>query len=250
MTTFKDHFSKVAQGYQTYRPTYPEELFEALIPHAPTQDSAWDVGCGNGQASHKLADYFDHVIATDASAEQIASAPPHPKIKFITAPAEQTPLPDNSVDFILIAQALHWFDFDKFFAEAKRVAKKGAVLAAVAYETFSCRDDLDEVIYEFYEGDIGPYWPPERRYIEGSYKTIDFPFEEIELPKLYMTAQWSLDDVMGYFSTWSAVNRYMADTGKNPLIDVDQKLSALWGERSTKREVRWPIALRFGRLET
>ncbi|MGD8326807.1 MAG: class I SAM-dependent methyltransferase [Sphingomonadales bacterium] len=250
MTTFKDHFSKVAQGYQTYRPTYPKELFQALIPHAPAHDCAWDVGCGNGQASRKLADYFDHVIATDASAEQIASAPPHPKIDFVVAPAEQTSIPDRSVDFILIAQALHWFDFDRFFAEAKRVAKKDAVIAAVAYETFSCRDDIDGVIREFYEGDIAPHWPPERRHIESGYMTIDFPFQEITLPKLYMTAQWSLDDVMGYFSTWSAVNRYMADTGNNPLINVDQRLGALWGDRTTKRDIRWPITIRFGRVES
>ena len=248
MTAFKDHFSKVAQGYSTYRPTYPKALFDALTQLAENHECAWDVGCGNGQASVILADYFDHVVATDASANQIEAATQHPKIDFITAPAEKAPLEDDSVDFILIAQALHWFDFDAFFAEVRRVGKKGGVIAAIAYEIFNCTPEIDNVIAEFYEGDIGPYWPPERAHIEDGYASIGFPFEEITLPSFQMHVDWSLDEVLGYFSTWSAVNRYKAATGKDPLIKVDQKLSQIWGARESKRRFTWPITLKVGRL--
>lgn len=248
MTAFKDHFSNVAEVYNTYRPSYPKALFDTLTQLAENHDCAWDVGCGNGQASVVLAEYFDHVVATDASANQIEAAPHHPKINFVTAPAEKAPLEDNSVDFILIAQALHWFDFDAFFAEVRRVGKPNGIIAALAYEIFHCTPEIDEVVADFYEGDIGPYWPPERAHIENGYKTIDFPFEEISLPSFKMHVDWSLDEVMGYFSTWSAVDRYKAASGKDPLIDVAQKLAKIWGPRAQKRRFTWPIVLKVARL--
>lgn len=248
MTAFKDHFSNVAEVYSTYRPSYPKTLFDTLSQLVKNHGHAWDVGCGNGQASVVLAEYFDHVTATDASANQIEAAPQHPKINFITAPAEKAPLEDKSVDFILIAQALHWFNFDAFFSEVRRVGKPGGVIAAMAYEIFHSTPEIDEIVAEFYEGDIGPYWPPERVHIEGGYDNIDFPFEDISLPRFDMYVDWSLGELMGYFSTWSAVNRYKAASDKDPLIDVEQKLSKIWGNREKKRRITWPIILKVGRL--
>jgi ubiquinone/menaquinone biosynthesis C-methylase UbiE len=75
------------------------------------------------------------MIATDASAEQIASATRCDNVEYRVAPAEQTGLPDASIDLVTVAQALHWFDRERFFAEVKRVLRPGGVLALWVYAT-------------------------------------------------------------------------------------------------------------------
>ncbi|TXH78069.1 MAG: class I SAM-dependent methyltransferase, partial [Thiothrix sp.] len=120
---FKDHFSNVAKTYANYRPQYPAELYTWLANISPSTESVWDCACGTGQASLGLAEHFQQVIATDASAQQIAVAEPHPKIEWRVASAEASGLADHSVDLITVAQALHWFDLEQFYAEAQRVLK-------------------------------------------------------------------------------------------------------------------------------
>jgi len=72
-------------------------------------------------------------VATDASTEQIASAVPHPNVEYRVALAEQSGLANHSVKLLTIAQALHWFDLPRFYAEARRVLAPGGVIAAWAY---------------------------------------------------------------------------------------------------------------------
>lgn len=248
MSDFKDHFSQVASSYQNYRPTYPAGLFETFAQLSPAQTLAWDVGCGNGQASLGLTAHFDHIVATDASSTQIKSAQPHPQITYEAAPAEASPLSGQSVDAVLIAQALHWFEFDKFYAEVRRVARPNALILAVAYEIFESEPEIDAIVAEFYEGPIGPYWTPERRYIEEGYRNIPFPFQDIDFPTFHMSAQWALDDLIGYFSTWSALNLYKAEHDDDPLVEVAAKLRRVWGDPSTRKNIKWPIKTRAGRI--
>jgi ubiquinone/menaquinone biosynthesis C-methylase UbiE len=189
------------------------------------------------------------VIATDASKEQIASATPNPKVEFRVAPAEQSGLPDNSVELITVAQALHWFDFERFYAEAKRVLKPNGVLAAWAYGVNTVEGDaVNQVVQNFYERVVGPYWPPERTLVEEGYRTIPFPFTEIVAPTFRMEAHWTLEQLLGYFSTWSATNRCIKATGRNPLEPLSSELAQHWGEANSARLVTWPLALRIGRV--
>src|SRR5262249_40414324 len=95
---FTDHFSSLAKQYAQFRPVYPKELFAWLAEAAPSRGLVWDCACGNGQASQGLAEYFDKVIATDASAEQIAQAEPDPKIEYRVAKAESSGLASGSVN--------------------------------------------------------------------------------------------------------------------------------------------------------
>ena len=71
---FKDYFSDKPTCYKQHRPQYPKALFEWLADKAGNRQTAWDCGTGNGQAAIGLADFFDEVIATDASARQIEYA--------------------------------------------------------------------------------------------------------------------------------------------------------------------------------
>ena len=74
---FKDHFSGTAPGYAAHRPSYPRAVAEALAARSPGRTLAWDAGCGSGQLSTVLGEAFEQVVATDASAAQIAEAVPH-----------------------------------------------------------------------------------------------------------------------------------------------------------------------------
>jgi SAM-dependent methyltransferase len=245
---FHDHFSDVANRYADFRPHYPAALFDYLATIAPQNSLVWDCACGNGQATYDLAKRFDRVIATDASKEQIASAAPNPKVEFRVVPAEQSGLPDNSIALITVAQALHWFDFERFYAEAKRVLAPGGVLAAWAYGINDVEGDpVNQLVQDFYANTVGPYWPPERKLVEEGYCTLPFPFGEIAPPTFRMEARWTLEQLIGYFSTWSATNRCIKATGQNPLKALAEAMAQHWGDVNSPRLVTWPLSLRIGR---
>lgn len=248
-TAFKDHFSGHAADYARYRPHYPEALFAYLASLVDGHELAWDCGTGNGQAAHGLATHFERVIATDASAEQIRSAIPHERITYRVEPAENTTLPSRSADLVLVTQALHWFDFDGFYAEVRRVLKPGGIIAAVSYAGSRVSPEIDPITQRYLHEIIEPYWPPERRYVDEGYRTIAFPFTELSPPTLQMKEWWSLDDFMGYLQTWSAAKRYERAHGTNPVDLIRPELLAAWGDPETKRIVRWPLNMRVGRYE-
>src|SRR5579872_1342582 len=158
MAAFKDHFSELAAGYAAHRPTYPRALVDYLAGIAPAQRLAWDCGCGSGQLSTLLAEPFEQVVATDASAEQIASAVPADRVEYRVAPAEASGLSDASVDLVTVAQAAHWFDLPAFYAEARRVARPGAGIALVTYGIMEVDDETDRVTMPFYYDVLKGYW--------------------------------------------------------------------------------------------
>jgi len=240
--TFKDHFSVASRDYARYRPQYPAALFDWLAAQVAHHDLAWDVATGSGQAAVALADHFRHVVATEPSAAQIERAAPHPRVEYRVEPAERASLPAASADLITVAQALHWFDQEAFFAEATRVLKPGGVLAVWCYEVFETTPAVDAVVSRFYHDTIGPYWPPERRWIENGYADVVLPFPRVATPTLEMALAWDLDALVGYLGTWSAVQRYRAAHG-DPLPAVYEALAAVWGDPATERRVAWPLKL-------
>jgi ubiquinone/menaquinone biosynthesis C-methylase UbiE len=245
---FKDHFSHISNNYKDFRPTYPETLFQWLADISPQTDSALDCGCGTGQASNMLAQHFTCVYALDQSHNQIQNAYRNEKIQYLVAPAEATGLPDKSQDLILVAQALHWFDLGRFYPEVVRVARKNAIFSAITYGLLSINSEIDRVIGQLYYSVLGNYWPPERRYVEQGYSTLPFPFEEIHSPKYVMTARWSINHLIGYIGTWSAVKEHKKRTNKDPIADFNENLSRIWGDPKDARIVTWPLMMRTGRL--
>jgi ubiquinone/menaquinone biosynthesis C-methylase UbiE len=245
--TFHDHFSSVANRYADFRPHYPAELFDYFATLVPRTSLVWDCACGNGQATLDLAERFDKLIATDASKEQIASARPHSHVEYRVAPAEQSGLADASVSLIAVAQAIHWFNFERFYAEAKRVLKPGGVLAAWAYGVNVVEDNaINEIVQDYYSNVVGPYWPPERKLVEEGYRTIPFPLTEIMPPSFRMETEWTLNQLLGYFSTWSATNRFIKATSRNPLEPLSAALARVWGDANTPRTIMWPLSIRIG----
>lgn len=244
---FPDHFSSVANRYADFRPHYPAELFDYLASLVAPTAHVWDCAAGNGQATRGLAQRFAHVVATDASAEQIAAAPNLPNAEFRVALAEESGLPDASVDLVTVAQALHWFDLPRFYAEVHRVLRPGGVLAVWAYGINRVEGEaVDTIVQDFYRNRLGPYWPPSRQVVESGYRTLPFPFTEIFSPSLRMEVRWPLDHLLGYFGTWSATSRYIKATAENPLPALAEKLTPVWGDTTAPRHVAWPLALRVG----
>jgi SAM-dependent methyltransferase len=243
--SFKDHFSKQAAEYAKFRPRYPQKLFDYLGSIAPSRQFAWDCGTGNGQAAVGLASVFDRVIATDASEKQIANAQSHERVDYRVAPAENSGIESETLDLIMVAQALHWFDLGRFYAEARRVLKPDGILAASAYNLLRVEQVIDEVVNRYYYEVVGPFWPSERKLVE-QFADLSVPFREIGPPKFEMTAQWNLDHLLGYLQTWSSTQRFIAAKGTDPLEQIIDELRTAWGDSQQTRNVTWPLVLRIG----
>ena len=242
---FKDHFSGHAGQYAEFRPTYPAALFDWLAEQSPDRALAWDCACGNGQATLALAERFRQVIASDASPEQIDRAVPQPNISYRVEKSERTSCESSSVSLITVAQAYHWFDHQAFHQEAGRVLKEHGLLAVWTYPLTKIDDEVDALVYELYEHWLGPYWPPERQFIDRGYRDFELPWPEIEAPAFEMTATWTMESLLGYLGTWSGLRRYMAQKGRNPLDEMRKRLEDAWGDPQESKLARWPLILRI-----
>lgn len=245
---FKDLFSASASEYARNRPGYPPELADYLADLSPSREGAWDAGCGSGQLSIPLAARFDRIIGTDASAAQLGMARPHPRTAYVCARAEAAPIAPGAMDLAAAAQAAHWFDLAAYYDEVRRVVRAGGVIALIAYATFFVADDVDPIVRAFYRTDLASYWLPERRHVESGYATLPFPFEELPAPRMEARASWSLEDVLAYIGTWSAVQALRRSDGDAALRRLAGELAEVWGPGGARRLVRWPLSLRVGRV--
>ncbi|HEY7377773.1 MAG TPA: class I SAM-dependent methyltransferase [Steroidobacteraceae bacterium] len=245
--SFKDHFSGHAGDYAAHRPWYPDELFDELARLCSAHERAWDCATGNGQAATGLARHFAHVVASDASVQQLENRRPHPRIDYCAGLAEAAPLARACCDLVTVAQSVHWFEFERFYAEVRRVLKPGGALALWTYGIFRVQTEIDARIDRFYEEVVGPYWPPERCYVETGYRTIPFPFAELKPPPIVLETHWKFDQVMNYIGTWSAVQRYREAQQTDPLPALRAQLEPSWGGAGRVRDIRWPLHLRVGR---
>ena len=245
---FVDAFSDAAELYARTRPAYPEALFAELAALAPARRCAWDCGTGNGQAAVGLARHFEHVEASDPSAEQIAHALADARVRYSVATAEQSGLPAASVDLVSVAQALHWFDLERFHAEVRRVARPGAIVAVYGYSWFYVSPEIDVLVDRWLLRPIEAWWPPHNRLLWDGYATIAFPYAQIRSPRLALHLGWTLDQLLDYYLTWSAPRRRIAEKGDGYLAEVRTALAAAWGDAQRVRHVVMPLCVRIGRL--
>jgi Methylase involved in ubiquinone/menaquinone biosynthesis len=247
-TDLRNWFDQGGQAYARFRPEYPAELSAYLATMAPDRVLAVDVGCGSGQLTRQLAGHFDAVVGFDPSQDQIAHSAPQERVSYACAPAEDLPLPSRSASLITAAQAAHWFDLPRFYAEVRRVAEPGAVLALISYGVLRLEGTLGERFAQFYWQEIGPFWPAERKLVDSGYATLEFPFAEFPGPEIAIRLMWNLAEFLGYVSTWSAV-RSAREAGREDLLhDFAADMAALWGDPATAQRVSWPINMRVGRL--
>ena len=240
----KDLFSSGSSDYARYRPEYPQELFNFLRKLVKNSGKAWDCGTGTGQVAGELSKFFEQVYATDISVQQLSQAVQKGNIHYTKQSAEKTIFPENFFDLITVAQAVHWFDFDLFYPEVRRVSKPNALIAIFGYGLFRSNSATNKIIDHFYKDIIGDFWDEERRYLDEKYETVPFPFPEIEAPQFEIRARWSIERLLGYLNTWSAVKHYEKAKDENPVQLIAKDLEQSFGELG---EVIFPILLRVGR---
>lgn len=241
----KDNFSAQALGYANFRPHYPAEMIHYIIGQVNDKGTALDVATGSGQVALGLAAYFDKVYASDISEKQLQHAETAPNIYYSVSSAENLGFDDESFDLITVGQAIHWFNFDAFYKEVNRLLKNDGVFAVLGYGLFSAGEEADKVLQHLYKDILGSYWDAERKYVDENYQTIPFPFKEIEVPGFENRFQWSIEQLLGYLNTWSAVQHYIRGNSVNPVDLVKSDLEQLWGDRG--REVVFPLLLRIGK---
>ena len=241
-------FSNVAEEYAGFRPGYPTELFEWLAGAVAKREMAWDVATGNGQAAWGLAAHFDHVIATDVSSAQLQHARRHPRIDYRTARAEESGLPDTSMDLVVAAAAIHWFDLPRFYDEVRRVLRPGGVLAAWTYHVAHVDPPLDEILWPFYRDVVGKYFAEGARMVDDRYAALELPGEKLPTPSFQARATWTAAQVLRFVRTWSGVQSYLAATKRDPVIDLAGPIEAAFGGAEVAREIGWPLYVRASRL--
>ena len=243
---FTDLFSEKSATYAQARPTYPDALFRFIAGECPARGRAWDCATGNGQAAIGLARHFGAVEATDASEQQVAHAMAAPNVRYSVQPAERTDFPAASFDAVCVAQALHWFDLDRFYAEVRRVLKPGGVIAAWGYGWTKVSPQVDQALETRMLARIKPYWPEQNALIIAGYRTIAFPFEPIAAPAFRIEVRWTLAQLLAYTETWTATRRYVAEHGRGMVDETAEALREAWGGEEA-RVVTMDLAMRIGR---
>lgn len=245
----KDNFSIQSDSYSLYRPTYPIELAEYLSSLCTQQNSVWDCGTGNGQLAVGLSNFFRKVVATDLSKKQVANAIQKSNIIYKVETAENPAFENDTFDLITVAQALHWFNFDKFYFEVKRTIKSKGIFAAVGYSLLKINPDVDEIINHFYSNVIGKYWDVERNLVDKEYKTIPFPFDEVKIDKTFAIKNyWTIENLKGYLDSWSGVQNFIKDNSYNPVSDIIKEIEKIIPD-SSNFETEFPIFIRAGIVE-
>ena len=249
MQKVKDKFSDRSEFYKKYRPTYPQELYEEILKFTTGRNECWDCGTGNGQVAAELSKYFNKVYATDISENQIAYSEKRENIIYKIERAENTSFYEFQFDLITVAQAIHWFDLDRFFKEVKRVAKNEGILCVWGYSLPRVDKSIDELIDRFYKEIIGPYWNSDREHVDNEYKSIQFDFQKIKINKQFsIKVNWTIQEFEGYLNSWSGVHNYMNDNEDNPVDWIIEKLAEHW-DKDIKKELGFPIFMKVGRIE-
>lgn len=158
-------------------------------------------------------------------------------------PAEASGLESESVDLVTVAQALHWFDFGRFFAEVERVLAPGGLFAAWCYGLARVTPECDRIVDDLYSG-LADYWFPERIHVDHGYSDIGMPFARLDTPAFDMRLDWTADQMIAYLKTWSAAKNYQRSHGNDPVDQIVPAFRKAWGGGT--RPVVWPLAVRAG----
>ena len=245
-------FDNSADRYARSRPRYPEAFYEWMANQAPALNRCWDAACGNGQSSIGLTRWFRHVEATDISSAQIARAEPHAQVHYRVEAAERSQLPEKSVDAVLVASAIHWFDVIQFNKQAARVLRPNGLLIWVGYQPLQgAPAGMQKWLNDLYHKRLKELWPPQRIHVDRQFKDLPFPIPAKPLPDQFcININWSLHDLINFINTWSALRRSEQKPKacqEKPLIKIlKQELEEHWPTNQTKINFRLPLMGRWG----
>ncbi|EGC30491.1 hypothetical protein DICPUDRAFT_157783 [Dictyostelium purpureum] len=226
---FDDKFGSVSKNYKNFRPTYSDELFSIIDDFCAKdkRDLAIDIGCGSGQATVRLSEYFKKVIGYEPSEGQIQHAEPAKNVEYKVSTAEKIDLPNESVDLITVAQAAHWFNLPVFYDETKRLLKNDGSLIIWSYGLMNItnNDAAQKIHQNHYYKTIGnQYWAPERKYIDDEYRDIKPTYENTTRKTISLPKKMSINDFVGYYSSWSGYANYLKKGNPDVLPSIKQTL--------------------------
>ncbi|KAN0015377.1 hypothetical protein ACTFIU_008108 [Dictyostelium citrinum] len=228
-TEFKDEFGKFSKNYSSFRPLYPDSLYQ-LIEESVDLDHrelVIDIGCGSGQNSIKLPKIFKKVLAFDPSEGQILSALTHEHVEYKVGSAEKIDVPDSSADAITAATCLHWFNLPLFFKEAERVLKSRGYLIAFTYgvHVISNNETANKVQDELLNVTISSEYKNEAvsNLVKNGYKDIVFPFKNTQRTSLKFKTLVSISSLIGHYSSISSYSNYVK-TNPDPLPQVKENI--------------------------
>ncbi|KAN0039505.1 hypothetical protein ACTA71_007294 [Dictyostelium dimigraforme] len=227
-TKFDDKFGSVSKSYKNFRPTYSNELYSIIDSFCDSKrDLAIDIGCGSGQATVRLADYFKKVIGFEPSQGQIDNAEKVENVEYRLSAAEKIDLPSGSVDLITVAQAAHWFNLPVFYEESKRLLRDDGSLIIWSYGLMKITNNSDaQKVHEkhYYETIGKQYWAPERQYIDDEYVDIKPTFENTSRKTISLPKSMSINDMIGYYSSWSGYAAFIKAGNKDVLPEIKETL--------------------------
>ena len=239
-------FETDTNAYAQYRPQYPESVAQTLAGLVKYRGVAWDAGTGTGIMATELAKYFNLICATDILPEMLRLAPANKGVLYSCQPAEQTDFPDDFVDLIVAAQSAHWFQLDLFYQECKRVAREGAAIAIIGYSSPTLPSIL-QPIYDYIEHQLlGNYWSPKIEILDNGNQQIDFPFQEIEVRLEPIHCNWTIEELTGFITSWSATRNFLADGKANEMQDAINELNKAWPQASKPIALSFPLCSRIG----
>lgn len=170
-------FDEKGKVYAKARPDYPEELFLYLMSKniIDKEKAVADIGSGTGIFTVQLSPFAKTVFAVEPNADMRNKAEDKfkllPNVVSLNATAENTRLPDASVELVTVAQAFHWFDRKSFKSECQRILKPGGKVLLV----WNDRDIKSEVIKDNFA--VNKNFCPD---FKGSSNGMDFSKESFK----------------------------------------------------------------------
>lgn len=166
-------FSGIAREYTQSRPGYAEKLLDCLFENYGFSASSVvaDVGSGTGKLAKQLLEKGCFVIGVEPNANMRGIAENElcrfDNFKSAAGTAENTTLPDGSVDFVTVAQAFHWFDGARFKKECQRILKTGGKVCLI-WNVRTENADINRHLYDIYAK-----YCPDFKGFHGGIKTHD-----------------------------------------------------------------------------
>ncbi|CAL8240527.1 unnamed protein product [Merluccius merluccius] len=215
-----------ASIYQKYRFVPPEEVKDLILQYLDKKRDgrplglAVDLGCGTGQISRLLAPHFQDLVGLDISEGQLEEARAvqgYPNITYRLGAAEELPFADSSVDLLTAASAAHWFQPQRFLAEAQRVLRPRGCMALLGFDdnhlrlqSRDCGDRLTRIYREVREV-LLPYTSGQvsvaNNKLQELFGAIPFP-DKHRVDSIQVRCGVSVRALLGFIESWSMFQTY------------------------------------------
>lgn len=130
-----DNFTGKAQAYAIGRPSYPKTAINAILKYASDDTVFADVGAGTGKLTEQLLESNCSIYAIEPNDDMLLQLKKQldrkNQVTILKGTSEATQLPDQSVDIVTVAHALHWFDLEAFKKECQRILRPNGYVIAI-----------------------------------------------------------------------------------------------------------------------